>query len=174
MSISVTTPPELARLPQRIRDRERDPRRGEMLAAWLKRHGLRRSTRRHDACPCTLGKSTHSAPCRAVRYGRYRLTRPPVCRDTLLAASWDHAEMYRRGRHRAVWCSEPYQFSEAELLRFSGLHQLAVVLHPPEESSYFPGRTHLIAVMRSDELADYLALELNASVLAIGGVMAAA
>lgn len=142
-----------------LEDRKQ-PERGAALKAWLDRHGLQRFVSGFGACvcACTVGTDMAATSCRRLRSQYDRHGSPWRC----LQRSSDHQEMFRRGRRRAIWLSEPYEFDAREIWEFCDRYGLAAVRHPKAESSYYPGGTHLIAVMQPAELGEYLRLEPNA------------
>ena len=141
-------------------DDRKEPERGVALKSWLHRHGLQRFNRGFGACACacTVGTDMAAMSCGKLRSAFDRHGSPWRC----LQRSADHAEMFRRGRRRAIWTTEPYEYDPREIWEFCKRLTLAAVRHPKSESSYYPGGTHLIAVMPSAELDEYLSLEPHA------------
>jgi hypothetical protein len=154
----------------------RQQQRGDMLATWLSRHELQR-TRTVPlvcpvACPCQIGTTVRSKRCNMLRLEDDGSMRHGSQWWHLHSPTADHCEMFVRGRNREVWTTEPYSYDEAPLVNLSMTFGLAVVVHPRSESSYSPGRTHLIAVMREEEVPRYLTVEPQAVLLVVGGVVA--
>lgn len=154
----------------------RDQQRAAMLSAWLERHDLRRTKTvplvSPAACPCQIGTSARAKRCNMLVLCEDGVMRKGPLRCHSMPGTWDHAEMFCRGRTRAIWTTEPYSYDKEQLVNLSATFGLAVVIHPRSESPYNPGGTHLIAVMRDDEVARYLAVEPNAVLLVVGGIVA--
>lgn len=127
----------------------------DLWANWCERHGVhRRRGWQHGPkpgiCPCRLLQA-NSKPC--------------LCRRRRWAdwggARWiDHTETFFRAGRAAIVTTEPYELPEiADAATWLAGLGVVAFQHPPDESPYFPGRTHLIAVVPAAEADAYQALE---------------
>ncbi len=129
------------------------PVRAAMLEAWCLRHGVRRyGSLRAGICPCKIGRHI-SCGCRC---------RAPW--DKWSKAHWiDHTETFSLGGFPAIVTTEPYDLPDERSVA-ARLEELGMVAlqHPTEESSYFPGRTHLVAILKASSTDHYQSREPHA------------
>lgn len=137
---------------------EQEIERANMLAAWCARHVVNRRKSRDygpkpGVCPCLLGKRAQSrCACRRTLWT-----------DSLMRHWVDHTETFFRDKRPAIITTEPYDLPDLAVV-VPWLEQLGAVAfqHPEAESSYFPGRTHLVAIVQAGNADAYQAIEPNA------------